>query len=227
MTSFGRLVIALLVVIIVAVAAVVVWRTGSSTPVSTTVATSTPQTYGMAEYTDPTYGFTFWYPSALAVTASSTNDSTSFPGGVQVERLQVGTPGGTYIAVVNSPQSTITDEPNGHAAPINQTKYFYDVSSAQWMVAYPEGSMTGGSSATTTADVSKTTIAGLPVLPSGARFDTSIIPLSTTEFLVMGDGGGSSFTAELAQTVATAGASVDPSALSTALQAEAAAFANQ
>src|ERR1700733_3515539 len=119
MTSFGRLVIALLIVIVVAVAAVVIWRTGSSTPVPTTVATSTPQTYGMAEYTDPTYGFTFWYPSALAVTASSTNDSTSFPGGVQVERLQVGTPGGTYIAVVNSPQSTITDEPNGHAAPIN------------------------------------------------------------------------------------------------------------
>jgi hypothetical protein len=227
MTSFGRLVIALLVVIIVAVAAIAIWRTGSPTSTPNTAATSTPQTYGMAEYTDPTYGFTFWYPSALAVTASTTKDSASFPGGTEVERLQIGTAGATYVAVVTSVQSTITDEPNGHAAPINQTKYFYDISSAKWMVSYPEGSMTGGSGATTTADVSKSTIGGLPILPSGARFDTSIIPLSTTEFLVIGDGGGSSFTARLAQTVASVGASVDPSALSAALQAESTAYQSQ
>ena len=117
----------------------------SSTP--TTTATSTVQTYGMSEYTDSTYGFTFWYPSADTVTASSTNDSKSFPGGTEVERLQVGAAGGTYVAVVTSPNSTITDEPNGHASPIAQTKFFYDASSGQWMEAFPEGSPTTGNGA--------------------------------------------------------------------------------
>jgi sarcosine oxidase gamma subunit len=95
------------------------------------------------------------------------------------------------------------------------------------MVAYPEGGNTGGLSATTTADVSKTTVAGLPMLPGGARFDTSIIPLSADQFLVVQDGGGSSFTSELTATVAPIGAVVDSSALSSALQAESAAYANQ
>lgn len=202
------------------------WYIWSSMQVPTQPAsstTTTPETYGMAEYTDPN-GFSFWYPGSLAVTATTTDDSASFPGGTEVERLDVGTEGSTYIAVVSSPASTITDEPNGHASPINQTKYFYDASSGKWMRAYPEGSPTGAGGATTTADVSKTTIGGLPMLQSGARFDTTIIPLSTTEFLVIGDGGGSSFTSQLAQTVATSGASVDPSGESSALQAETNAF---
>jgi hypothetical protein len=218
--------VGIIIVIIVVIAGWFIWTNSNSagTPTTTTTATSTvpADTYGMTEYTDPTYGFTFWYPSGLTVTASTTNDSTSFPGGTQVERIQVGDLGGTYVAVVNSPQSTITDEPNGHASPIAQTKYFYN--NGQWMVAYPEGSQTGGSSATTTATQSGTTIGNLPIFPSGARFDTSIIPLSTTQFLVMGDGGGSSFTSALAQTVAPAGATVDPTVEGSALQAESVAY---
>lgn len=194
------------------------------TPVTTATSTTPADTFGMVEYTDPTYGFTFWYPSALTVTASTTNDSTSFPGGTQVERLQVGTLGGPYVAVVMSPGSTITDEPNGHASPIAQTKYFYDASTGQWMVAYPEGALSSGPDATTTANVSVMTIGGLPMLPSGARFDTTIIPITHTEFLVIADGGGSPFTSQLTATVAAAGATIDPSALSAALQAEMTAY---
>ncbi|HUD85414.1 MAG TPA: hypothetical protein VMR17_03125 [Xanthobacteraceae bacterium] len=48
------------------------------------------------------------------------------------------------------------------------------------MVAYPEGRDDGGSTATTAADISNKTIGGLPMLPSDARFDTTIIPLSPT-----------------------------------------------
>jgi hypothetical protein len=217
----------IIIVIIVVIAGWFVWSNANNAnmPSSTTATSTVPDTYGMSEYTDPTYGFTFWYPTSLAVDATTTKDSTSFPGGVEVERLQVGAPGGAYVAVVNSPQSTITDEPNGHAAPIAQTKYFY--ASGQWMVAYPEGSQTGGSSATTTATVSKMTIGALPMLSSGARFDTTIIPLSTTQFLVIGDGGGSTFTTQLAATVAAAGASVDPTAQGDALQAESSAYSSQ
>ena len=156
-----------------------------------------------------------------AITVAAANDDARFPGGVVVETLQIGPPGGISLYVVNSPQSTITDEPNGHAAPIPQTRYFYDASSQRWMVTYPEGTDGGGSGAPAPADVSKTTVGGQPMLPSGARFDTTIIPLSTTQFVVVQDGGGSAFTNELARTVAAAGAHVDAAALAAALRAEA------
>jgi hypothetical protein len=92
------------------------------------------------------------------------------------------------------------------------------------MVSFPQGPNGSGSGATTTANISKTTISGLFMLPSGKRFDTTIIPLSTTQFLVISDGGGSSFTSELAQTVAQNGVSVDARVETAALQAEAAAY---
>jgi hypothetical protein len=199
-------------------------------PIVISTSTAPSETYGMSQYIDPTYGFSFWYPSALQITATTTNDnsendSTNFPGGVAVETLQVGPAGGVTIYVVNSPTSNITDEPANHASPIAQTQYFYDSTSGQWMVDYPQGTNGGNSAATTTANVSKTTMSGLVILPSGRRFDTTIIPLSTTRFLVIGDGGGSSFTSQLAETVAQTGASINASAEAAALQAEASAYA--
>jgi hypothetical protein len=224
MIVFGRMTIAIVVV----AAAVVFSAHDAFAPRAATASAATSgETYGMRQYTDTKYGFSFWYPSALHITVSSARDVKSFPGGVMVETLQVGEPDGPAMHVVNSAKSTITDEPDGHAAPIAQTRYFYDPSARKWMVAYPEGKPDGTSGATAPADVSKKTIGGLPMLPSDARFDTTIIPLSTTRFIVVQDGGGSAFTNELAQTVAPAGASVDPSARSAALQAEAAAYKKQ
>jgi PKD repeat protein len=199
--------------------------TKTTPPTATSTGTAPGETYGMSQYVDPAYGFSFWYPSALSVTATSTNDSAGFPGGVAVETLQVGPAGGITIHVLNSTSSTITDEPANHASPITQTQYFYDSASGKWMVDYPQGTNGGSSAATTTANVSKTTISGLVMLPSGRRFDTTIVPLSTTRFLVIGDGGGSSFTSQLAETVAQTGASVNASAQAAALQAEATAYA--
>lgn len=181
----------------------------------------------MSRYVDAKYRFSFWYPAALRITVAAANDDARFPGGVVVETLQVRPAGGISLYVVNSPQSTITDQPNGHAAPIPQTKYFYDASSQRWMVTYPEGTDGGGSAAPAPADVSKTTIGGQPMLPSGARFDTTIIPLSTTQFVVVQDGGGSEFTNQLARTVAAAGAHVDAKMLSAALRAEALGYEGQ
>jgi hypothetical protein len=231
MTTFGRWVVGIIVVIIIAIG-ILAFTATNKTPApstgstATTTTTAPANTYGMSEYTDPTYGFSFWYPSALTVTASTTNDTQSFPGGVAVETIQVGPAGGVSIEVVNSPNSTITDEPSNHASPIGQTKYFYDDSSNAWMVAYPDSAAAGDARATTTADTSKTTIGDVPMLPSGRRFDTTILPLSTTQFLVIGDGGGSSFTSQLAQTVTQSSSPVDPAAQATALQAEATAYNN-
>jgi hypothetical protein len=181
----------------------------------------------MSRYVDAKYGFSFWYPSALRITVTAANDAASFPAGVVIETLQIRPAGNISLYVVNSPQSTITDEPNGHAAPIPQTKYFYDASSQRWMVAYPEGTDGGGSGAPAPADVSQATVGGQPMLPSSARFDTTIIPLSTTLFVVVQDGGGSAFTNELARTVAAPGAHVEAAVLAEALHAEAMAYEKQ
>lgn len=193
------------------------------TSLPTDTATTTPpvqvNTYGMTQYTDQDFGLSFWYPSSWQILPTITKDTVSFPGGTLVKTLQVGSTGGVMIYIVNSPAQTITDEQNGHASPIAQTKYFYDSASEQWMVAYPEGINSGNSGATTTANISNTTMSGLIMLPSGRRFDTSIIPLNTTNFLVVSDGGGNN-AAVLAKTISLAGVSVDSSILSTALQVE-------
>jgi hypothetical protein len=198
-------------------------QTFSPTGIATTTSPVVANTYGMVQYTDPDFGFTFWYPSSWQILPTTTKDTTSFPGGTLVKTLQVGSPGGVMIYVVNSTAQTITDEQNGHASPIAKTKYFYNSASQQWMVAYPEGMNSGAPVATTTANVSNTTMSGLVMLPSGRRFDTSIIPLSTTIFLVVSDGGGSNATV-LAKTVSLTDVSVDPSILSATLQAETNAY---
>ena len=186
-----------------------------------------PQTYGMKQFVDKNYDFSFWYPGSLKVTSTTSNDTASFPGGTLVESLQVGDPGGVVLHVVNSPQGTITDEPKGHAAPIPQTELFMDAAMQIWMLRYPEGDSAGKPVEPKAIDPSKKTIGGLPMVATGARFDTTIIPLSKTRFVVVQDGGGAGFTAELAATVATAGAKVSADAQAKSQQAEAAAFKKQ
>jgi len=149
--------------------------------VNTPTITTTPtDTYGMSKYTDSIYGFSFWYPRTQKVTSVAMQDDTIFPGGTAEENLQIGLMGGTSIYVVNSPSSTITDEPNGHASPIAQTKYSYVNLSKQWMVSSPEGTDTGEQATSPKpANISQTTMSGLFMLPSGRRFDTTIIPLNS------------------------------------------------
>ena len=218
MTVMGRFVAT--VVVAMAAAAPAILARAADLPLPPTAS------HRMRQYVDEKYHFSFWYPAALPITAAASSDDKSFPGGIVVETLQI-SGGDISLYVVNSPQSTITDEPNGHAAPIPQTKYFYDAASQRWMVAYPEGTDGGGSGAPAPADVSKTTVGGQPMLPSSARFDTTIIPLSTTQCVVVQYGGGSAFTNELAYTVAAAGAHVDAKTLAAALRAEAIAYEKQ
>lgn len=189
---------------------------------ATTTPPVTVDAHGMREYSDSDFNFSFWYPSSWQIASTTGTDTKMFPGGTVVKTLQVGTPGGVIIYVVHSPMQTITDEPYDHASPIAQTKYFYADASKQWMVAYPEGT-SFGALATTTANVSNTTLSGLIMLPSGRRFDTSIIPLRSTDFLVISDGGGNSATV-LAKTVSLSGTPIDPAILSAALQTEADAY---
>jgi hypothetical protein len=181
----------------------------------------------MKQFADKKYGFSFWYPASLKVTVTASNDDKSFPGGVLVETLQVGEPGGVAVRVVNSPQGAITDEPNGHAAPIAQTELFMDAAMQMWMLRFPEGDGSGKPVEAKGIDLSRKTINGLPMVATGARFNTTIIPLSKTRFVVVQDGGGSGFTTQLAATVTATGGKVSAAAQAKVLQAEATAFKKQ
>src|SRR5580658_44407 len=125
MTNFRRIAIA---VVCAAVSAAVLSgaHTASAQPATPSATPGAGATSGMKQYTDTKYGFSFWYPGALQITVTAANDTASFPGGTMVETVQVGPAGGVAVHVVNSPNSAITDEPNGHAAPIAQTRFFFD-----------------------------------------------------------------------------------------------------
>ncbi len=224
MTTFRRIAV---VCVAVSTAVLSGAHTASAQPATPSTTPGAVATSGMKPYTDTKYGFSFWYPGALQITASSANDDASFPGGMMVETVQVGPAGGAAMHVVNAPDSAVTDEPNGHASPIAQTRFFFDAAMQIWMSQAPESMSVRGDGGAKAADMSKKTIGGLPMFASGARFDTTVIPLTQKRFIVVQDGGGSAFTNQLAATVAPAGASVDKPALAAALQVLAAALKKQ
>jgi len=96
-----------------------------------------------------------------------------------------------------------------------------------WMVRFPEGDGSGKPVEAKGIDLSRKTINGLPMVATGARFNTTIIPLSKTRFVVVQDGGGSGFTTQLAATVTATGGKVSAAAQAKVLQAEATAFKKQ
>jgi hypothetical protein len=221
MTALRRLALSAVAAIVIVTVANVAWDAPAH---AADIVLGPGISHTVARYVDREYQFSL-YPRPDKIAVMPSREEQSFPGGVLVETLQVGPAGEISLHVVSSPQSTITDEPNGHAAPIAQTKYFYDAAAQRWMMAYPEG--TDGGGPPKPADVSKTTIGGQPMLPSGARFDTTIIPLSTTLFVVVQDGGGSAFTDQLARTIAPLDAHIDPAAPAAALHELAAAYEKQ
>jgi hypothetical protein len=225
MTASRRLVLSVAMAIVSAMAVFV--ARGTPAPAAE-ISLAPGISHGIDRYVDRNYRFSFWYPRGYTIKVLPSDDTESFPGGVLLETLQVGHVGEVSVHVVRSPKSTITDEPDGHASPIAQNQYVYDASSQRWMLAYPEGNGEDDPHpAPKPADVSKTTIGGQPMLPSTARFSTTIIPLSTTLFVVVQDGGGIAFTGQIARTVAPLDVHANPAALKAALYDLAVAYETQ
>jgi len=167
---------------------------------TTTSATTSAPSASLARYSDSAFGFSFAYPAGTSLKTTALSDSTEFPGAIVEKSIQIGDAGGITVYEVYSARSTITDEPNVHASPLPQTKYFYDASGSL-LVAYPQGDDSGMTRATTTATVSgHTTTGNLPILQSARRFDSRIIPLTKNKFLVIASGGEGS-TEEIAASV--------------------------
>ncbi|MBI4085420.1 MAG: hypothetical protein HY432_02880 [Candidatus Liptonbacteria bacterium] len=176
--------------------------------------------YGMKQYADSDFGFSFWHPASWQIKETSFQ-SDRFSGGKVVKTLLVGEEGDIYIYEFFSQKGTITDNPG--AAPFPPISYSWNAGAGKWMVSWPEGAPTGESGATTTAPLKNRTISGLPILGSPSRFDTNIIPLDKNNFVIVSDRGGANAD-YLARTITEAGADVDRSVQSVALQQEAASY---
>ena len=222
--KFSFIWISIIVILLIVVGGIYIYSNKTTTPTPTTTTTTIASTTtlttslmvsGMQEYTDAHFGFSFWYPNGWQVTTVTNPPfGAQIQNGTIVRKLSVGNASDTWAIVieeVNSPTRTITD--TGGAGPFGPVTYYFDTSSSIWMTV--TGKLAAGVPfATTTANVSINTIGGLPMFSGTSRFDTTIIPISTSasdgNFLVISDGGTVNATA-LAKTVTAVNPSTIPS----------------
>ncbi len=181
-------------------------------------------TFGLKQYSDHDFGFSFWYPANWEIKEGTAPNPGKFPKNKIVKYIRVGAEGNVYVFEVSSVNGSITDNPG--PAPFPPINYFWDAAGKKWMVAWPEGNTMGQSSAPSPASTTARTMSGLFMFHSPSRFNTSIIPLSQNKFVVISDGGGANADF-LAKTVTPIGGSIDSPGQTAALKAEAAAYAGQ
>lgn len=180
--------------------------------------------FGLKQYSDHDFGFSFWYPGSWEIKESATPYPGRFPNNKVIKYIRVGREGSIYVFEVSSANGSITDNPG--AAPFPPVKYYWDAAGKKWMVSWPQGNTAGKLVADAVASTTARTMSGLPMFWSPSRFDTSIIPLSQNKFVVISDGGG--VNAEfLAKTVTLIGGSIDSPEQTAVLKAEAAAYAGR
>jgi hypothetical protein len=201
---------------------------------------------GMSQYTDPDFGFSFWYPSGWKVTSTSltynpmaeTGAYADYPDGVTSKILKVsnGDPNNTMgveIDEFSSPDMSITDictncvaEKWGVAV-----RYYFDTSLHTWMEQDGDAGLQNPTTPKL-ADVSTNTMGGLHMLPGGQRFQNdTIIPLSANNFLIVNslDLGNPNRSALIKTVVATDPKVATPMSVAqqeATIRAEAAAYAN-
>jgi len=158
---------------------------------------------GMKQYTDSSFGFSFWYPSTWTVQSTATKNS--YVGGTIQKTLRIAPPlvtidpnglNGDAITIneFSSPTHEITIERDfcspmsGSSVPAH--RYYFDTNAHTWMVEVPaytaqsekDGSVYSVPASTEAADVSTNTMGGLHLL--GAGCSGYVIPLSAKNFVV-------------------------------------------
>jgi hypothetical protein len=132
---------------------------------------------GMSEYTDSNFGFSFWYPTGWSV-SSQTPSQNQF-GGVSIKTIIISPSGNpdtetTLTEVQTSKTITVSGD-------LISTSYYFDGNAGSWMTyssQYPTPAI---------ANTSVNTMGGLHVFSTGDVFETDVIPLSATNFIVVGN----------------------------------------
>ncbi len=180
--------------------------TTSNSVSSTIVATSSQATQAsivvphMTQFTDSTFGFSFWYPSSWTVTqepVGSADDNGWFQGGTVVKRLNVFGPElpsgaeGVTIEEFHSAGLSITElGQTKSASPVGVDEtIFFDPHTHLWMSKNLTDAPSGNAPAGTISVIDVTannTMGGLHIFYGGKRFGAeSIVPLSANNFLVI------------------------------------------
>jgi hypothetical protein len=211
----------------------------SSQPAATSSSTAAMQVPGMLEYSDPSFGFSFWYPDGWQVISTPVQEPNKYPGGTIVKELDVEN-GMRQITLeeFTSPSSSITDSTGVGACPVcSTTNYYFNSANRTWMVVYPNGSNAGtpAPGVPSRANISTNTIGGLYMLAGSQRFGANVIvPLSPKNFVVVTVDGAIATGSNDAQALAKTIVASDPAAgtpVSAAVQvqtigAETTAYAN-
>ncbi len=169
------------------------------------ISTSIVAVPGMSKYTDSDFGFSFWYPSGWIVTNISETGrgmfagTTDKAGNLSAGRIIVKS-GGMEINIDKVIASDMTYRVNagacGYCGPVN---YFFDSAMRAWMKVYPDGpngapdatpEMVAAYKVPKPADVSHNTMGGLHIFPTEQKENASIIPLSSTHFVQVGEYSG-------------------------------------
>lgn len=199
-------------------------------------ATSVPQQIsvpGMSEYTDSSFGFSFWYPSAWTVSELPITQSylPNLADATVVQRLQIAGGSGqdnAELDVVQFPTTSITVPTAGCTG-----TYFYSAANNEWMQTSSGGD---GCAGTTPYTQTPNTMGGLPTLftQAGIGAVQYIVPLNSTSLqtsVVVGSSGMYSILIPTADTItATNPSAATPESVvqqKAAIQAEQSAYASQ
>jgi len=142
---------------------------------------------GMSEYTDASFGFSFWYPSSDTVVPTqytSVQDGSYLYGTETVIVRHIKAPEFSIDEVVSPTMSVLSSvDPGPFGSDVD--KYFFDANTHTWMYT-SDGGPKGAAGGTTPADVSNNTMGGLHIFIGYTRFGNKvIIPLSATHFLAL------------------------------------------
>jgi hypothetical protein len=184
----------------------------------------TPETVisvpGMKQYTDVSFGFSFWYPSTWTVTEGTYDkDRHPYSGGTVIKSLVVTPPEGSTLDPIHLREFVSSDKDvidSSYAGPIDDpplysSKYSFDGKRHLWMTE-SKGTRSSEWSAPEAADISENSMGGLHLFSGTARFGAdTIIPLSAKKFVIAdNDNAGASQKPLAATIVALDPAVADP-----------------
>jgi hypothetical protein len=219
-----------------------VYRHLPTTEIGSTTVTVTGTAAGMSHYIDPSFGFSFWYPTSWTVTpetVTSLDHNGWFQGGLIVKEFNVhGTQPSSGVTIQEFHSSGLSITELGQTKSANPVgvdqKYFFDPSVHAWMyenlTETPSGSRAPGT--ITAADVANNTMGGLHIFFGAKRFGSeNIIPLSATDFLVVSSNAPTSpdqkyFVNTISATDPSVATPVNQTEQVQTIQAEASAYAD-
>lgn len=162
---------------------------------SSATASSSLKFSEISQYTDPSFGFSFWYPNGWMVSEVSVKDRNKYEGGTIGKQLDVSN-GRSLITIeeYSSPTHSITDSTGVGACPVCVTTHYYFNSGRNiWMVEFPDGTPSGlyagnpyAAGDPAIANTSLATMGGLQMFAGSDRFGGNVvIPLTVGDFLIV------------------------------------------